>query len=79
MLPVGWGVPVAPVLGQGGGRSAMGYTAPPEDSSVQSAVGNCVKGVEWLAGEREEEEDVNEEADVEMEMDEEFEGGGVMG
>jgi len=49
----------------------MGYMAPPEDNSVQSAVGNCVKGVEWLAGERGGE---SEEGDVEMEMGEE---GGV--
>ncbi|RPB28847.1 hypothetical protein L211DRAFT_242031 [Terfezia boudieri ATCC MYA-4762] len=74
LLPVGWGVPTAAVPGQGGGRPVVGCTAPPEDNSVQSAVGNCVKGVEWLVGEREEEGEVNEMADVEMEMDEE---GGV--
>ena len=33
----------------------MGCTAV-DNNSVQSAVGNCVKGVEWLAGESAEEE-----------------------
>ena len=45
LLPVGWGIP--------GPR--MGCTAV-DNNSVQSAVGNCVKGVEWLAGESAEEE-----------------------
>lgn len=71
MLPVGWGVPAAPVPGQGGGRLVIGCTVPPEDNSVQSAVGNCVKGVEWLAGEGEGEGQLNEVVDVEMEMGEE--------
>ena len=64
MLPVGWGIPVP---GQGG---VIGCTVPLEGNSVQSAVGYCVKGVEWLAGEMEGEGGVAEEADVEMEMGE---------
>ncbi|KAF8422880.1 hypothetical protein EV426DRAFT_150325 [Tirmania nivea] len=68
-LPVGWGVPAAPV------GPVAGCTAPPENNSVQSAVGNCVKGVEWLAGEREGGEEMGEAADVEMEMEMGEEGG----
>lgn len=75
ILPVGWGTPTlsSPGIGWAPCRPAMGCSTQPAENTVQSAVGNCVKGVEWLAGERERERELIVGEDVEMDMEMEME------